>query len=289
MGDEELQKKAGMDKEWSDVYSDIAESVNLGGPDKGETRKIIKSISVPWSYGAGEKTCGDALVKLRNEDPDKFPYLWTLDSIEKINDLAGEVIEVLKAEFNACEEYKKRIQKAVSTAKKLGKDCIQYITPFGFHVVHRKYGTAKRDDEVWNGEKWIRPVAYRPTKPSWSELRTSTPAIFVHSLDAALIHGILALGMMTIDRGKDGKTVAMRQQELVDEQKNRFPIITIHDCFACHASVAPEMQRMLLNGLASMYRELDPLNIFLSTVENTELEPRNQATEWESWARNAFG
>ncbi len=95
--------------------------------------------------------------------------------------------------------------------------------------------------------------------------------------------------MMTIDRGKDGKTVAMRQQELVDEQKNRFPIITIHDCFACHASVAPEMQRMLLNGLASMYRELDPLNIFLSTVENTELESRNQDTEWENWARNAFG
>ena len=79
------------------------------------------------------------------------------------------------------------------------------------------------------------------------------------------------------------------RQELVDAEKNRFPIITIHDCFACHASVAPEMQRMLLNGLAAMYRELDPLNLFLSHVESTELKLQDRATEWENWAKNAFG
>ena len=75
MGDEELQKKAGMDQEWSDVYSDIAESVNLGGPDKNETRKIIKKVSVPWSYGAGIQTCADAIAKIVDENPNKYQYL----------------------------------------------------------------------------------------------------------------------------------------------------------------------------------------------------------------------
>ena len=179
----------------------------------------------------------------------------------------------------------------MTNAKKLGKDCVAYVSPFGFIVVHRKYGTEKRQDEVWSAEKWIQPDAYRPTKPSWAELRTSTPAILVHSLDAALIHGILALGMMTIDSDwkKSGKRLKLGRQELVDAEKNRFPIITIHGCFACHASVAPEMQRMLLNGLAAMYRELDPLNLFLSTLESTEFEPQNRETAWESWAKNAFG
>ena len=101
MGDEELQKKAGMDQEWSDVYSDIAESVNLGGPDKNETRKIIKKVSVPWSYGAGIQTCGDAIVKIVDENPNKYQYLQGLD-IEEINDLALEVIRVLEGRFKVC-------------------------------------------------------------------------------------------------------------------------------------------------------------------------------------------
>ena len=134
-------------------------------------------------------------------------------------------------------------------------------------------------------------LAYRPTKPSWSELRTSTPAILVHSLDAALIHGVLALGMMTIDSnwGSGGDTVGIAKKELADTEGNPFPIITIHDCFACHASLAPVMQKMLLNGLATMYREFDPLNLFLWAVEGSGFRPQDRDTSWKNWARNAFG
>jgi hypothetical protein len=70
MGDEELQKKAGMGQEWSDIYTDIANEkgvLDKQGLKEAEKRKIIKKVSVPWSYGAGKQTCGDAIVKIVDE------------------------------------------------------------------------------------------------------------------------------------------------------------------------------------------------------------------------------
>jgi len=317
MGDEELQKKAGMDQEWSDVYSDIAESVNLGeanevtspiswgktgfvvdedrvaasGPDRSETRKIIKKVSVPWSYGAGIQTCADAIVKIVDENPNKYQYLQGLD-IEEINNLALEVIRVLEDKFKVCVDYQNRVKKAVTTAKKAGKESIEWTTPFGFKVVHRKYSTEKRDDDVWNGEKWIRPVAYRPTKPNWGELKTSTPAVLVHSMDAALIHGVLAYGAIEIEGSLEDRDFHVKGHLTVDEKGERLPIVTVHDCFACHAGFAAELQRILLRGLRTMYEHYDPFNHFLNMAESTEPVPMPQVDDsdysWETWAKNVF-
>jgi len=317
MGDEALQKKAGMDQEWSDVYSDIAESVNLGeqnevtspiswgktgfivdeervaasGPDKTETRKIIKKVSVPWSYGAGIQTCADAIVKIVDENPNKYQYLQGLD-IEEINDLALEVIRLLEDRFKVCSRYRNRVKKAVTAAKKAGKESIEWTSPFGFKVIHRKYGTEKRDDDVWSGEKWIRPVAYRPTKPSWGELKTSTPAVFVHSMDAALIHGVLGFGAIQVEGSLEDGNFHVKAVQTVDQKGNPLPIITIHDCFACHAGFAADLQRILLRGLRTMYEYYEPLNHFLNTAENVGTVPMPQVDDsdysWETWAKNAF-
>jgi hypothetical protein len=317
MGDEALQKKAGMDQEWSDVYSDIAESVNLGeqnevtspiswgktgfivdeervaasGPSKSETRKIIKKVSVPWSYGAGIQTCADAIVELVDENPSKYQYLQGLD-IEEINEIALEVIRVLGDRFKVCSRYRNRVGKAVTAAKKLGKESIEWITPFGFKVVHRKYKLKERTDGVWSGEKEIYPRAYRPTEPSWQKLKTSTPAVFVHSLDAALIHGVLAYGAMTIEGSLEDGDFHIKGTQTVNDKDELLPIITIHDCFACHAHFAPDLQRILLRGLRTMYEHFDPLNQFLKQVESTTTIPTPQVDdspfEWENWAKNAF-
>ena len=294
MNDVDLQERANMGTVWNDLYTEIAEKNLLkrdGLESEGEQRKIIKKVSVPWSYGAGARKCADALLKLRNEDPDKSPYLWTLE-IEQINDLVEDVIQILEEEFNTCVRYTKRVKKAVTAAKNSGKDCVEYFSPFGFQVVHRKYGKKKRDDDVWSGEKWIRPRAYRPTKPNWSKQRTSTPAILVHSLDAALIHGVLALGNMTVktdsDQSGNWPTLQLQSQEFVDKEGETFPIITIHDCFACHASVAPNLQKILLRGLAAMYKHFDPLNAFLGMVEGDGNYFKDRDISWEQWAKNAF-
>jgi len=317
MGDEELQKKAGMDQEWSDVYSDIAESVNLGetnevtspiswgktgfivdeervaasGPSKSETRKIIKKVSVPWSYGAGIQTCADAIVELVDENPSKYQYLQGLD-IEEINEIALVVIRVLGDRFKVCSRYRNRVGKAVTAAKKLGKESIEWITPFGFKVVHRKYKLKERTDGVWSGEKEIYPRAYRPTEPSWQKLKTSTPAVFVHSLDAALIHGVLAYGAMTIEGSLEDGDFYIKGTQPVNNKGELLPIITIHDCFACHAHFAPDLQRILLRGLRTMYEHFDPLNQFLKQVESTDTAPMPQVDDsefqWENWAKNAF-
>ena len=85
--------------------------------------------------------------------------------------------------------------------------------------------------------------------------------------------------------------------EGADAERNRphepdYPIITIHDCFACHAHFAPDLQRILLRGLRTMYEHFDPLNQFLKQVESTDTVPMPQVDgsefEWENWAKNAF-
>jgi hypothetical protein len=291
MGDEELQKKAGMDQEWSDVYSDIAELVNLGGPDKNETRKIIKKVSVPWSYGAGIQTCADAIVKIVDENPNKYQYLQGLD-IEEVNDLALQVIRVLEDRFKVCSRYRSRVKKAVTTAKKAGKESIEWTAPFGFNVVHRKYKLKPRTDAVWSGEDWIYPQAWQPTEPSWQKLQTSTPAVLVHSMDAALIHGVLAYGAITIEGSLEDGDFHIKGNRTVDDEGERLPIITIHDCFACHASFATDLQRVLLRGLRTMYEHWDPFNHFLNMAESAGPVPTRQVDEsdysWERWAKNAF-
>ena len=317
MGDEELQKKAGMDQEWSDVYSDIAESVNLGeanevtspiswgktgfvvdedrvaasGPDRSETRKIIKKVSVPWSYGAGIQTCADAIAKIVDENPNKYQYLQGLD-IEEVNDLALEVIRVLEDKFRVCVDYQNRVKKAVTAAKKAGKESIEWTAPFGFTVVHRKYKLKPRTDAVWSGDEWIYPQAWRPTEPSWQKLQTSTPAVLVHSMDAALIHGVLAYGAITIEGSLEDGDFHIKGNRTVDDKGERLPIITIHDCFACHASFATDLQRVLLRGLRTMYEHWDPFNHFLNMAESAGPVPTRQVDEsdysWERWAKNAF-
>jgi hypothetical protein len=294
MGDEELQKKAGMGQEWSDVYTDIANEkgvLDKQGLKEAEKRKIIKKVSVPWSYGAGKQTCGDAIVKIVDENPNKYQYLKGLD-IEEINDLAKDVIEVLEKRFSVCVDYQTRVQKAVTAAKRAGKESIEWHTPFGFRVVHRKYKLDERTDEVWGGDRWIYPKAYRPIKPSWEDLQTSTPAIFVHSMDAALIHGVLAYGSMEMEGSLAGEDLHIKGHLVVNEKGESLPIITIHDCFACHAGFAPDLQKILLRGLRSMYEYYEPFHHFLNTVENTGPIPMpridNSDYSWEQWAKNAF-
>jgi len=291
MGDQELQKKAGMDQEWSDVYSKIAESVNLGGPDKSEIRKIIKKVSVPWSYGAGIQTCANAIVKIVDENPNKYQYLKSLD-IEEVNKLALEVIRILEDRFKVCSRFQDRVKKAVTAAKEVGKESLEWTSPFGFKVVHRKYKLKERTDAVWSGEKEIFPRAYQPTEPSWKDLQTSTPAVFVHSMDAALIHGVLADGEMSSKGSFEDGNFQITSRVLVDREGEPFPIITIHDCFACHASWAAELQGILLRGLRTMYEHYEPFNHFLNMVESVGPVPRPQADEsdysWEKWAKNAF-
>jgi len=78
----------------------------------------------------------------------------------------------------------------------------------------------------------------------------------------------------------------------VDQRGNPLPIITIHDCFACHAGFAGALQVVLLRGLRAMYEHYDPFNQFLDMAESTGSAPMRQLDEgnfeWQKWAKNAF-
>ena len=121
---------------------------------------------------------------------------------------------------------------------------------------------------------------------------TSTPAVFVHSLDAALIQGVLTFGAITTEGSFEDDDFHVTSRLMVDQRGKPLPIIIIHDCFACHASFAPDLQKVLLRGLRVMYEYFDPLNQFLKQVETTTTVPTPQVDdsefEWENWAKNAF-
>ena len=78
----------------------------------------------------------------------------------------------------------------------------------------------------------------------------------------------------------------------VDDKGKPLPIITIHDCFACHAWYAEDLQRTLLRGLRTMYEHYEPFNHFLNMVESAGPVPMPQVDDsdysWEAWAKNAF-
>ena len=46
-----------------------------------------------------------------------------------------------------------------------------------------------------------------------------------------------------------------------------YPLITVHDAFACHASNAADLKDKLVSGLAGMYKHYDPLRAFLAQTE----------------------
>ncbi len=110
-------------------------------------------------------------------------------------------------------------------------------------------------------------------------------------MDAALIHGVLAYGAITIEGSLEDGDFHIKGNLTVDDKGERLPIITIHDCFACHASFATDLQRVLLRGLRTMYEHYEPFNHFLKAVETTTTAPMPQVDDsdysWEKWAKNA--
>ena len=75
-------------------------------------------------------------------------------------------------------------------------------------------------------------------------------------MDAALIHGVLAYGAITIEGSLEDRDFHVKGHLTVDKKGEYLPIITVHDCFACHASFATELQDVAIAGLANNVRAL---------------------------------
>ena len=132
---------------------------------------------------------------------------------------------------------------------------------------------------------------WEPKGLSWQDMKDSAPPNLVHSLDATLLHGTLAFGRFwgETDNGK----VFIRASEIVDEEHgmNRipYPVITVHDAFACHARVCNDLNQKLRDNMEAIYRDLEPLAGFLAQTEGGEFDPIQRGDDWIKTNKQAFG
>jgi len=288
MDDRKLRETANMGSVWSDLYTEAAQSnrLNISGlTDEQEKRKIVKLVAVPWSYGANGRTCANDLIKYRQESPDKAIYLNSL-TVEQVNSLADDVVTHLGKEFKACVRFRKRVEKAVEKIRASGKsEVVQWRTPTLFPIVQRKHTSRKFKGYVWSGEKDVELMVRQPKRIDWEKNKSSAPANLVHSIDAALIHMLLWFFRFAESLAEeDGTTV----ESLRPGEKIIYPVITIHDAFACHASNVVDLKDKLTSGLAGLYEHYDPLRAFLAQTEGGRFKPRDRDTDWVKNAKNIF-
>jgi hypothetical protein len=299
MGNEELQIESNMyGDEYRDLYIGVADAIDIDGAGPQETRKIVKKVAVPWSYGASNRTCGDALRDYRDENPDKAPYLNTLDD-DHVMALAIRVVNRLRTRFRPCVDYSDRVKRAVSRIREAGHEVVSWDTPFGFIIHQRVHRTRREQGIVYSGDPEKGDVELRAKFPldeiDWNRSRTKTPPNLVHSYDSALVHGTLWAGAFDVMKPPNGRTLVMGNTTWNDPSFEgttapkhpletysmfHFPVVTIHDAFSCPPSYCDEMIQTLRRNLETIYAEFDPFHRFLNAVENNELPIREREFEW---------
>ena len=251
MGDKHLASLANLTGgEYQDLYSIIGNSIDL--PAEGaERRSILKKVSMTKSYGAGLTTIVKSLRDMPRLNPGKYLYLESLDAqqyvkVDKVKvpyvkddhkglfrhpsseftEIAKIVIDALMKEAPAAAEYTKSVRRFYRSRLKSGLEHIQWLSPSGFvckvrdEVTDRVYGTLR----LPTGQI-VKIIAHVPTgEIDHKQMIKASLANVIHSLDASLVHMVLA--------------------------NSDYQIVPVHDSFGSHASNVWGMQQQLMDNLA---------------------------------------
>ena len=148
---------------------------------------------------------------------------------------------------------------------------IEITTP----IVWGKMGFNPDPDRMGSGEK---------KKKKWKEprqksIQSAMPAALIHSMDAALIHAVLAFGEFSGHLNRETGAVFVDYPD--STKRIHYPVATCHDAFFCHAPVASHLKGLLEKGLRTLYEDFDPFDAFHhqnmgeSGWEEWNLEQRN--------------
>ena len=297
MDDQSLADDTGLSGKFVDVYQEIADSREI-------PRKTVKLAIVPWSYGAGPDTIKKRVREYVDENPDKVPDLAWMTG-EEIGNLVEGLIGTFENRFEACHRYKEDVYAAIKELSekpvKNRPEFIQWRTPFDFVVHQRVHSKGTPQATVANGfEGDVEPQARQPTDSiDWGGMTTKAPPNLVHSYDAALIHGTLWSERFYVGLDDGGNRTAFSNQALDDydiggDPKEAHgskpwigPIITVHDSFACHASMLEELSQDLLHNLEQLYIDFDPLRIFMRDIRGSSQRERKREFKYQEsneWA-----
>ena len=243
MGDETLATLTNLRGDYHDLYSIIGEQLDLPA-NSAERRTIIKKTIMPRSYGAGSRTIAKQLREWARLNPEKAPYLNTLD-FDLVENKRGDkvpsadfmgiaqsAIEALEATAPATKDYSKAVRRFYKSRLNQGIPYIQWLAPSGFLCRVRKEKTDKVVGELPLPTGRARIVAHAPTgELDYDKMITSSLANVIHSLDASLVHTTLA--------------------------NSDHHVVPVHDSFGSHPSNVFKTQTMLMTNLA-LIDKMDP-------------------------------
>jgi DNA-directed RNA polymerase len=152
-------------------------------------------------------------------------------------------------------------------------------------MVQRRHTSRVLQRDVWSGEKDVEPRVLQPRGIDWEKNKNSAPANLVHSMDAALVHALLCFFRFAGNLNEEGGASVELPKPT---EKIMYPLITVHDAFACHASNAGDLKDKLVSGLVGMYEHYDPLRAFLAQAVGGRFKRRDRDTDWVKTAKNIF-
>lgn len=299
MNDDNLRERAISSES---IYLGVADllkikPVNGVEPSRGERKKIVKTIAVAWGYGATDGTCKTRLLEYRRDVEHATPYLRELTD-DEVKDLGAQVIKLLEKEFKTCVDYRERVKEAVGSVLKNGQsfdtmmehkeDAVTWTTPSLFIARQRIHIRDKKTPvRIYSGGDTKKDIKINLQEPTDSinkkEMKSKAPPNLVHSYDACLIHGLLYAGLPKPIWDEHDVQMSIEDESYVI----KYPVITIHDAFACHANNVQDLKGKVTHGMAMLYM-FDPMERFLAQLEGTSYTIRDIDIDWTESSGHAF-
>ena len=230
---------------YSDIYQIIGDSLKLKADVSSEhRRKIAKSALVPFGYGSGVKKIAQEYDEL------DLPYLNTISSKDRW-DLAKMVVEKIEQILPTAKDYKNLMKQKAADLIKQGMNEFVWDSSSGFEVHHYKQKPVS-DSKAFrpifylgNGEK-ARLQAIEPSTVADKEhLKSGLPPNFIHSIDSAVLHFVVA--------------------------DSDIPIAVVHDAYGVRVADASQLNQLFYDKLLYVYDAHNPMLLFDSSIG--EIDP----------------
>jgi len=179
-------------------------------------------------------------------------------------------------------EAEKEARKSANSARRIAKEeadasnlntlssqgyHVNWETPSNFSVRCYKQETDELRGRLWNGyneegrDDLIRLTAWNPNRfPDTGELKTGVAPNFVHSVDASVVHIVLA--------------------NTPEDQ----PTVSVHDAFGTHIRNVADTQQRFRETFHHIYSKMHPLLIARDALPTSEAEPPEELISHE-WLR----
>ncbi len=239
----------------ADFYTGLAKHIRIKESltDK-QRRKLIKKMVVPRTYGAGAKKIEPQWDELGIEVISRLTTEKRIALIKECIDTLEEKVPALK-EFreDAHALYDELRQRAKAEGKR--SPPIRWSLPTGFvmelaplmfdqwtqRVAHSK---KQHDESGWHGHLELKARMYKDFIDVGKIIKAIQTAV-IHSIDATVAHRVCAHAY--------------------------FPIIAVHDAWACHANNIPKLRKLFVDTFTSIHEAEMPWFIIRRDVLGEEL------------------